>query len=236
VASEQMDLRSLLAGEAKIDAVIVINAAPLPKCLPSLWSSASLRLCADGGADLLLKAFGTLLKPDLILGDLDSLTDTGRRVWEAEGVAIEREEDQDSTDLGKCLRRVPVNPNGLIVVAGGVGGRLDQTLGVINSIFKEVTQLGRQAIILGGETVACIVSPGEVHRLRFPGSFIGCHCGLVPLFGPCERVTTRGLRWELTDQASSFGGLVSTSNLLASEDLEIVTSHPLLWTISSDDL
>ena len=228
-----MNFESLFAGKTAIEAIIVINAEPLPSCLPSLWQNAKLKICADGGADLLLKAFGTTLRPDLILGDLDSLSTATRQVWENEGVPIERETDQDSTDLEKCLRRVP-STNMPVVVAGGVGGRLDQTLGVINCVYKEAIECRRNTILLGGETVAVVIPGGTETKMTFPRSLIGSHCGLVPLFGKSDNVTTRGLKWELCNQPTGFGGLISTSNLLDSTDLEIVTSQPLLWTLSSD--
>ena len=227
-----MDFESLLNGQTDIEAIVVINAEPLPACLPLMWRKAKLKICADGGADLLLRAFGTTLMPDLILGDLDSITSSTRQVWDELRVPIEREIDQDSTDLEKCLRRIPYSTLPILIV-GGVGGRLDQTLGVINCIYKEVIENKRQTILVGGETLAYLIPPITPVRISFPAGLIGSHCGLVPLFGNSESVTTKGLKWELTDQPSGFGGLISTSNLLDSTDLEIQTSQPLLWTLSS---
>jgi thiamine pyrophosphokinase len=42
--------------------------------------------------------------PDLIIGDLDSLRSDVRAFYESHGVPVVQQEDQDSTDLMKCIR------------------------------------------------------------------------------------------------------------------------------------
>jgi len=57
------------------------------------------------------------------------------------------------------------------------------------------------------------------------------HCGLIPLSGAAT-VTTTGLRWNLTQQETRFGGLVSTSNSFGEEEeVRVETSGLLLWTM-----
>ena len=42
--------------------------------------------------------------PDLIKGDLDSLRPDVRAFYEAHGVPVVQQDDQDSTDLMKCIQ------------------------------------------------------------------------------------------------------------------------------------
>ena len=79
---------------------------------------------------------------------------------------------------------------------------------------------------------ASLLPPGA-HEIAVDASVEGPHCGLVPLGGPCASVTTRGLRWNLDAQPLAFGGLVSTSNLLVGDAVEVETSDPLVFTVGS---
>jgi thiamine pyrophosphokinase len=60
----------------------------------------------------------------------------------------------------------------------------------------------------------------------------GPTCGLIPLGCTVEFVTTQGLQWNLCNQPTSFGGLVSTSNRIISSDatVKVICSHPLVFT------
>ena len=63
----------------------------------------------------------------------------------------------------------------------------------------------------------------------------GGTCGLVPIGGPCERVLTSGLRWDLDgSKPLEFGGLVSSSNEVRDDAMSVTVhnSSPLLWISS----
>ena len=47
-----------------------------------------------------------------------------------------------------------------------------------------------------------------------------------------DSVSTSGLRWNISGQRMEWGGLVSTSNEIDGEVVEVSTSHTLLWTCS----
>ncbi|KAJ3101852.1 hypothetical protein HDU97_001026 [Phlyctochytrium planicorne] len=93
-------------------ALIILN-QPLPDVswLDRLWASASVKLCADGGANRLFDLCGSdevrmRFLPDRIIGDLDSLRLEVKRWYEGKGVAVERQHSQDSTDFGKCVSHI----------------------------------------------------------------------------------------------------------------------------------
>lgn len=101
-----------------------------------VWQSATLRLCADGGANRLYDCYGdqTAL-PHEIRGDLDSLRQNVREVYgDKHGVPIVKAASQYATDLQKCVLRVEEEENKdkekremAILILGGLSGRLDQT-------------------------------------------------------------------------------------------------------------
>lgn len=110
-------------------ALILLN-SPLPPrpLFAKLWKTATLRFCADGGANRLYDRFVggrdlSSLKgeaneedwlPDLILGDLDSLREDVRAYYEQKGVAVEQDPDEYSTDLGKNVARLTAIETGSI--------------------------------------------------------------------------------------------------------------------------
>ncbi|GAA5873236.1 hypothetical protein JCM3774_000090 [Rhodotorula dairenensis] len=110
-----------LSPSAPRTALILLN-SPLPPqpLFAKLWETATLRFCADGGANRLYDRFvsGTENSdaarhgdaddwlPDLILGDLDSLRQDVRAYYESKGVTVDRDPDEFSTDLGKNVARL----------------------------------------------------------------------------------------------------------------------------------
>lgn len=59
----------------------------------------------------------------------------------------------------------------------------------------------------------------------------GPTCGLIPMGGRCEWVTTTGLQWNLQgDRPLEFGGLVSSSNCAVDGLVTVEASSPLLFT------
>ena len=215
--------------DQKISAIIVLNAGPLPERLRNFWPRAGLRVCADGGANQLLRRFGTELVPDAIVGDLDSLEAETKTTWENMGVRVEQVSCQNSTDLDKCFRYMKDHGvvEGVTLVVGTLGAqRLDQLMAVINTCFC----MGN-VVILGEECLTLIFKAG-VNCVRFPQWLVDENrCGLIPMFCPVHAVSTTGLKWELRDEPTRFGFLVSSSNEVVSQTLTVQTTQPLLFAL-----
>ncbi|KAG0150089.1 hypothetical protein CROQUDRAFT_682715 [Cronartium quercuum f. sp. fusiforme G11] len=230
-----------------------------PERFHNLWTSADLRICADGGANRLHDFDPELeLRPDYIKGDLDSLRPSVRELYSS-STCIIHDPSQNSTDLGKCIELVEEIERSegqtyQIVIHGGLNGRLDQTLHTLHTLL--ILESGQQGQIVEGyrhqtsrrhlgETwvvdthsgsMACALEPSYVHRFSIPAEWerdSNLTCGLLPLGVDSALVTTRGLRWDLDNTRTSMTGLLSTSNQVATDTtlVEIETDRAIIWTM-----
>ena len=248
-----------------------------PPLWAALWAAAGTRLCADGAASrlfhgLLRQGCGPLRAdqaapagaehahpaaaaalaahlPDAIVGDWDSIDARAEAYYRGAGVVLHAQpEDQDSTDLEKCLRHLVALQGARgagagrlrVVVAGSFGGRLDHTLQNLNCLYKWSRHFHALAM-LTEHSVACLLPRGGC-EVRVAAPLEGPTCGLLPLAGPAE-VTTHGLQWDMQALPCCFGGVVSTSNcVLGCSDggggegqglvVRVHSTEELVWTVS----
>ena len=59
---------------------------------------------------------------------------------------------------------------------------------------------------------------------------IATYSRIVLVGSKCTSLTTSGLQWNLQNAPSSFGELVSSSNHVVSDIVNITTSDPIIWT------
>lgn len=199
-----------------------------------MWSLAKVRICADGAANRLFdflgnECFRATHMPDLIRGDLDSLRGDVRSFYEGRGVSVERDGCQDTHDMDKCLkaleeysslRKGVAAEEMKVVVLGAFGGRMDHVMANLNMLFCR-RAFGRM-VLLSSDSLAMFLPPGE-HLVHPNRAMEGPTCALVPLGAPCPRVTTSGLRWNLSEGELRFGGLVSTSNEFGEDPVRVRT-------------
>ena len=206
-------------------ALIVLNQPQNPDLLAALWRLASVRILADGAGTRLFNDLPPLLRdsllPDLICGDLDSLSPAANAFYAAAGVQIRRIESQDSTDLEKCVgwlrdhcaastSNAPASTWDVVTLCP-FAGRLDHTLQNLNSLYA-FTGIFSSYTLLSPDCVAVLLPQGR-SRIDLCPPAEGATVGLIPLGTPAAAVTTHGLRWDLAG-ATSFGkgSILSTSN------------------------
>ncbi|OGM50824.1 thiamine pyrophosphokinase [Aspergillus bombycis] len=149
-------------------ALLILNQPINERAFRVLRRHAKITLCADGGAN----RFYSMMKahdrestdlPDLIIGDLDSITPDTRAHYANLGVRIIEDEDQYSTDFTKCLDYLRANVGEFIssasssssvaksegegqkegggseldvLILGGLGGRVDQAFSQIHHLYS----------------------------------------------------------------------------------------------------
>ncbi|TEB34656.1 thiamine pyrophosphokinase Thi80 [Coprinellus micaceus] len=222
-------------------ALIVLNQPFTFPLLQRLWKSTGWRCCADGGGNRLYDLFSIdedRLKflPDLVKGDLDSLRPEVRLWYASHGVEVVRDDDQDSTDLMKCVRAVEERENAesakeqyTIIVLGGLAGRLDHTIHTLAYLHK-LRKTRERTYAITDDNIGWVLDSGE-HEIQVDHGVLGPTCGLLPVGIDNTQLTTEGLRWNLEDHPSNFDGTVSTSNhLVPGQNVRVSTTKAIWWT------
>jgi thiamine pyrophosphokinase len=149
-------------------------------------------ICADGGTR---HALALDLKPDLIIGDMDSVEKADLKKLRGEGVSIELyPQDKNETDLELAINRAIELESKSIIIVAAVGGRIDQTLGNIALLSDARLSTFEIRLNDGVEEIFFCRDKVEVHG----GS--GDIVSLIPWGEPVHHIQTRGLKWALNDE------------------------------------
>ena len=246
--TQYLELPPASASPTNEVALIILN-SPMSdfEYFQRLYHHASLRICADGGANRLYdlvcshypKGPSTdalrSVAPDLIHGDLDSLAQNVRKVYEGIGVEVSQDPDQYSTDFGKAIKiivkRLPKVRE--ILVLGSIGGRVDQGLGLLHELYRE--QVHRHPEVrfwlFTESSVSTLLRPGTslLHTPLSEG-LIKRNVGILPVYGPAI-ISTQGLEWDVQDWPTEMGSQVSTSNHIFEDCISIKTDRDILFTV-----
>jgi len=149
--------------------------------------------------------------------------------------------DQDRTDLSKCLDAVVdlIEKQHLqidyIITLGGLSGRFDHTMGVLNSLVRMCEKSSIPMLAVESKNLVTVLHEGSTRVQIDRKECITGTCGLVPLVQRPTRVSTTGLHWNLDNIELGFGRLLSTSNQLDASTIEVRTNAPLLLTLELSD-
>ncbi len=157
--------------------------APEYSVLSSRMADFSFVCAADSGLDT-LRTWG--VRPDLVLGDFDSLRDPAV-LAEYEGV-VRHPTDKDDTDTELGLKELRARGYGRVTMAGGGGGRLDH-LFALRALFE--LPWGPDAWYAPGELVLRIRGPLELDLKD--GGLISA----FPTARGASGMRSEGLRWPL---------------------------------------
>ena len=193
----------------KVRAIIVANGVLGPgaaEAVRDLRQPGDRLIAADGGA-LHCRALG--LRPDVVIGDLDSLTPAQVEVLRGEGAEIVRHPvRKDQTDLELALRWAVAAGADDIVVLAALGGRWDQTLANLLLPALPGLEQVRLRLVDGPQQIYLIQ-----HEARIEGR-PGDTVSLIPIAGDARGVTTQGLDFPLDRGTLPFGSTLGISNAL----------------------
>ena len=168
----------------------------------------------DGG---LLHCFKLKIMPVLYVGDRDSISvQMEERIKNTKKLLLNR--NKDLSDLDVALNFLIQSNVSSMTIFGATGGRTDHHLANFISLSR---YKGKIFIETEKEWIGMID-----HYLKIPAQ-IGQIFSLIPINGPVYGVTTKGLKWNLS-QKTLNKDFISLSN--------IVITSPITVTIKSGDL
>lgn len=177
-------------------------------------------IAADRGFDSLL-AYGVM--PDLAVGDFDSL---GHRPNHPNVIQLPAE--KDDTDMVYALRKGLELGYRRFVLLGGVGGRLEHTLGNLQLLDWLAAQ-GGHGFLAGEKTVATAIRDGG--QITFPASMSG-YLSVFCNSGTAEGVCLTGLKFPLEHDTLSSDFPIGVSNEFLGQPASVSVekgSLLLLW-------
>ncbi len=214
-----------------VQAVVVIGGGALSARALDAVRTDAVVIAADSGLD---HAVAAGLRPAVLVGDLDSISASGRMWAYARGVEIhEHPMDKDATDTEIAISRALEVPDvRQLLVIGGVDEagerRLDHQLATLLALgHQSLAALGSVRAVLG-ETGFSMLHPGRHSVLDVePGQTFS----LLALHGACSGVTVTGARWPLADAAFNGTEARGVSNEAGDRTEVLVTSGVLTVVI-----
>lgn len=150
-------------------------------------------ICADGGTR---HALALDRQPNLIVGDMDSISKERWQELQTNGVNIELyPPDKNETDLELALERAAGLDPGEILIVGALGGRLDQTIANL-AILSDTRQMRFDIRLDDGVEEAFFCRD----RTQIHGRS-GDIVSLIPWGGDVSGIQTQGLRWPLNRES-----------------------------------
>jgi len=191
---------------------------------------ALLSIAADGG---IRHAHRVGRDPDVLIGDLDSITPAELVRAEATGTDVRRHPvDKDATDLelalDLALERATTGAGPVeVLVVGGHGGRTDHLLANLLLLSANRYAPLRLRAWWGADVVHVVRDVATLHGR------IGSTVSLLPVHGAARGVTTSGLHFALSDAALTSGSTLGVSNRLSASPATVHVRKGVLVVLHS---
>ena len=202
----------------------IFGAAPVGD-VTRLTSEKHFVIAADGGLNA-VKELG--LRPDLALGDFDSLGFIPKGEYKTELHPVEK----DDTDMGLAVKKALSLGYDRLFLFGGMGGaRPDHTLANLQTLVYAAKN-GATAFLTDGRT--CFTAVSGEKKMIFPNSYSG-NLSVFSAEGVAEDVTIKGTKYTVENATLSGDFPLGVSNSFTAErgkspqNAEISVKKVTLW-------
>lgn len=207
----------VLGGHRPLDAVV------------ALLDPADMVLCADSGLD---HAYTLGLRPDVVIGDFDSVTSAALDRARASGVTeLTFPPDKDRTDAELALHHALESGATKITVVWGGGDRIDHVLGVFAALaHPALAGVPSLEVWMGGDHLR-VLHAGISVAVDLPR---GATVSLLPLGAADVRLSSEGLRWDLDDEVLHGHAARGVSNEVLASPIRITVTHGVVGVVTPD--
>lgn len=197
------------------------NLSNLPH-LQDMIMPSDMVICADGAAEF---AFEQNILPDVIIGDLDSISSNVQEYFEKEDTQWKKfPREKDATDAELAIRYALDSDVDELIILGLLGDRVDHMLSNIFHI-SEIAQDKQCSIIEGNACMYFVKDHIIINGKK------GDELSLIPLKGRCGRISTRGLYYPLQQEYLEFGSTRGISNVFSESTIEVRVDQGTLLVI-----
>ncbi|MFA7360662.1 MAG: thiamine diphosphokinase [Candidatus Kapaibacterium sp.] len=195
----------------KTSTILILNGdIPSRKIFNKFYKKGDYVICADGGANSAAR-LGIL--PNIIIGDLDSITKSNLNIFKKKGVEIRKIKEQETTDFEKALMYIVVHGLNNVFVFGAVSCRPDHTLNNF-SVLKRYYKLIDIKII--DKDFEIFYLNKEIKRKYRKGKVVSL-MGMPIAIG----VSSNGLKYKLNKDTLDYGIHEGTLNVSSSDNISI---------------
>lgn len=195
-----------------------------PDMAQDLAETADYIIAADGGQNR-AREFG--LQPDCVIGDFDSTT----LDEDFDCIYITYPAEKDLTDTEAALTHALEKGCRNVILLGGMGGRLDHTMGNIGLLDKYYSSFDHMEFIDGKNRMELLKDSERTLKRDARYKYFG----LVSLNAEASGIDIRGAKYELTGAALERASTLGVSNEFKEDTVEICVQEGILLIVRSAD-
>lgn len=183
-------------------------------------------VCADGGLDHIMKVG---LKPNMVLGDLDSITEQGIKYIEDNNIELEKfPVEKDATDTELAVEYLIQKGCKEITLIGVTGTRMDHTLANIFLLDQMFQRNIKGKIIDDNNEIVLSDSYLEVEKNEG-------YLSIVPIEQKGTIISLEGVYYPLNRHHVEFGSTFSISNQIIDTKAKITIYDGKVLVIKARD-
>lgn len=181
-------------------------------------------VCADSGLEYARRCGVT---PSIVLGDFDSY---GGELPPA-GEIIRLPAEKDDTDTMFAVRLGLERGIKDFLIAGGIGGRLDHTLGAVQTLNFLVSHGASAVMNDGKQQIEVLEGPVRKRYSRGQGKYFS----LLALSPRVEGLSLEGFKYPLSNGTLTYDFPLGVSNEVLSQEAELSFSRGRIAVIRTED-
>lgn len=183
-------------------------------------------ICVNGGTG---HAIALGLKPDLLIGDLDSLKSAHKQIMKKAGLqTIRHPSEKDASDLELALdHALGMNPDHILIIGALGGKRVDHTYSNLMLLYKPLCSNIFARIIDESQEIMLINNELVIEGNK------GDYLSLFTLTPETSGINTEGLKFSLRNESLDFASTRGLSNVFKDSNVKVTIKSGLLLAIKT---